>query len=56
MGPVSFITPRKVQIFGFRIDDIPKQLNFLINEHETIGKDDTQTSGPNAVISMIAGN
>ncbi|KAJ8313805.1 LOW QUALITY PROTEIN: hypothetical protein KUTeg_008366, partial [Tegillarca granosa] len=51
MGPVYFITPRK--IFGFRIDIIPKQLNFLIDEHETIGKDGTQTSGPNAVISII---
>ncbi|KAJ8310148.1 hypothetical protein KUTeg_012013 [Tegillarca granosa] len=53
MELVYFITQRKVQIFGFRKDGIPKQLNFLIDEHDTIGKDGTQTSGPNAVISMI---
>ncbi|KAJ8302402.1 hypothetical protein KUTeg_021389 [Tegillarca granosa] len=53
MEPVYFITTRKVQIFGFRIDGIPKQLNFFLDEHETVGKDCTQTSGPNAVISMI---
>ena len=53
MGPVYFTTPRKIQIFGFRIDGIPKQLNFLIDENETIGRDGTQTSGPNSIISMI---
>ncbi|XP_053386664.1 uncharacterized protein LOC128550843 [Mercenaria mercenaria] len=53
MGPLYFLTLRKVQIFGFRIDRMPKQLNFLIDENETIGKDGTSTHGPNAVISMI---
>ena len=53
MGPVFFSTPRKVQVFGFRIDGIPKQLNFLIDENETIGKDGNDGNGPNAVISMI---
>ena len=53
MGPVYFATLRKVQIFGFRIDGIPRQLNFLVDENETIGPDGTCTHGPNAVISMI---
>ena len=53
MGPLYFTTPRKIQIFGFRIDGIPKQLNFLIDENETIGKDGASSHGPDAVISMI---
>ena len=53
MGPLYFTTPRKIQIFGFRIDGIPKQLIFLIDENETIGKDGASSHGPDAVISMI---
>lgn len=53
MGPIYFTTLRKVQIFGFRINNIPTQLNFLVDENETIGADRTSTLGPNAVISMI---
>lgn len=53
MGPLYFLTLRKVQIFGFRIDGIPKQLNFLIDENETVGEDGSKTHGPDAVISMV---
>ena len=53
MGPIYFMSLRKVQIFGVRIDGLPKQLNFLIDESETMGIDGTQTHGPNAVISML---
>ncbi|XP_053377451.1 uncharacterized protein LOC128547883 [Mercenaria mercenaria] len=53
MGPIYFATLRKVQIFGVRIDGYPRQLNFLVDENETIGQDGTQTHGPNAVISML---
>ncbi|MES9881925.1 MAG: hypothetical protein ABW185_13685 [Sedimenticola sp.] len=53
MGPVYFTSLRKIQLFGFRIDGVPTQLNFLINENETIGQDGTATHGPNAVISMV---
>ncbi|XP_061170719.1 uncharacterized protein LOC133180166 [Saccostrea echinata] len=53
MGPLYFLSLPKIQIFGFRIDDIPKQLNFLIDEHETIDCDGTNTHGPDSVISMI---
>ena len=53
MGPVYFLSLRKVHIFGFRIDGTPKQLNFLINEDESIGQDGTCAHGPDSVISMI---
>jgi len=53
MGPVYFASLRKVQIFGFRIDNVPIQLNFLVDENETIGKDGSNSHGPNAVISMV---
>jgi hypothetical protein len=53
MGPVYFTTLRKIQIFGFRVDGLPKQLNFLIDESETMGVDGSQSHGPNTVISMV---
>lgn len=53
MGPAYFTTLRKVQLFGFRDDGIPEQLNFLIDENESIGLDGSLTHGPDAVISMV---
>ena len=53
MGQIYFMSLRKVQIFGVWIDGLPKQFNFVIDESETTGIDDTQTHGPNAVISML---
>ncbi|XP_053379714.1 uncharacterized protein LOC123532084 [Mercenaria mercenaria] len=53
IGPLFFLTLRKVQLFGFRIDGIPRQLNFLIDEDQTIGSDGKDTHGPNAVLSML---
>lgn len=53
MGPLYFTTLRKIQLFGIRIDGLPTQLNFLIDEDETIGKDGSSSHGPNAVISML---
>ena len=53
MGPLYFLSLRKVQIFGVRIDWIGKQLNFLLDESETIGADGTQSHGPNTVISLV---
>ncbi|KAH3702266.1 hypothetical protein DPMN_077277 [Dreissena polymorpha] len=35
------------------IDEQSRQLNFLIDENESSGEDETNTHGPNAVISMI---
>lgn len=52
VGPLYFLTLRKVQLFGFRIDAIPWQLTILIEENETIGMEGKDTHGPNVVISM----
>ncbi|KAH3836625.1 hypothetical protein DPMN_109996 [Dreissena polymorpha] len=52
MGQTYFMTLRKVQIFSF-CKSGDKQLNFLIDENETPGKDGKMTHGPNAVLSMI---
>ena len=35
-GPLYFLTPRKVQIFGVAIEGEKKQINYLIDENETI--------------------
>lgn len=53
MGPLYFQTLRKVHICGVRSDREPKQLNFLINEDETIGPDGTKVHGPDFVMSML---
>jgi len=53
MGPVYFTSLRIIQIFGFRIDGTPKQVNFLIDEDETMGTDGSKAHGPDAVISMV---
>ena len=53
IGPLYFVSGRKIQIFGFRIDGIPKQLKILIDEADTIGPDGSLVHGPNAVISMV---
>ncbi|KAH3858423.1 hypothetical protein DPMN_101047 [Dreissena polymorpha] len=53
MGPLYFLSLREVHIFGFRLDGEPRQLNFIIDENETIGQDGGDAQGPNAVISMI---
>ncbi|XP_062575096.1 uncharacterized protein LOC134237029 [Saccostrea cucullata] len=53
MGPLYFLVPRKVQLFGVRVDGVPRQYNYLINENETIGENGSKTHGPNAVISML---
>ena len=53
MCPIFFASLQKVQVFGFRIDNVPLQLDFLVDENETIGKDGFNTHGPNAVKSMV---
>ncbi|XP_060600079.1 uncharacterized protein LOC132753609 isoform X1 [Ruditapes philippinarum] len=53
MGPLYFLTLRKIQIFGVRLDGMPHQLNFLIDEDQTIGPDGKGTHGPDAVLSMV---
>lgn len=53
MGPIYFLSPRKIQIFGFRIDAVPLQYNYLIDENQSIGTDGKRTHGPDAVIAML---
>ena len=53
MGPLYFLSLRKVHIFGVRIDGSGKQLNFLLDEADTIGSDGTKAHGPNTVISLV---
>ena len=53
IGPLYFLTLRKVKIFGVRVDSIPRQLNFLIDEDQTIGMDGKTSHRPDAVLSML---
>lgn len=53
MGPLYFVTPRRVHVFGFRIDGAPRQVNYLIDESNTPCPDGKGIHGPNAVISML---
>ena len=53
MGPLYFLSLKKVHIFGFRVDDKPMQYNYLIGENETLGPDGTKAHGPDTVISLV---
>nr|XP_022302539.1 uncharacterized protein LOC111110356 [Crassostrea virginica] len=53
VGPLFFLQPRKVQIFGVCDENFPLQTNYLIDENETIGENGSKTHGPNAVLSML---
>ena len=46
-GPLYFLCPRKVGIFGICCENIPQQVNFLIDESHCASK------GSNAVISYL---
>lgn len=46
-GPIYFLVPRKVGLFGVCCEGIPKQMNFVIDEAHLISK------GSNAVISFL---
>lgn len=37
MGPTYFAQLRRIQVFGVRIDSVSKQLNFIVDENQTIG-------------------
>jgi len=39
VGPLYFLTLRKIQIVWVRLDAEPLQLNFLVDEYQTIGRD-----------------
>ncbi|VDI03217.1 Hypothetical predicted protein [Mytilus galloprovincialis] len=38
IGPMYFVTARKIHMFGVRVDGIPIQYNYLVDENETIGQ------------------
>eukprot|EP00117_Sycon_ciliatum_P032491 scpid95857/ scgid25183/ len=52
-GPMYFKTPRKVQVFGVCCEGIPKQINYLLDESDTIGADGKKSHNPNTVVSAI---
>ena len=53
VGPLYFKVCRKFQIFGICCDSNSKQINYLIDEDNSIGPNASQTHGPNSVISML---
>ena len=46
-GPAYFLSARKCQIFGITCESLGKQVNYLIDEEEVIGK------GVNATIFLL---
>ena len=48
-----FKVGRKVQLFGICCDSNNIQVNYLIDESETIGKNGTKSHGANSVVSML---
>ena len=52
-GQLYFVTPRKVQLFGVCIEGAASQVNDLIDEDCAIGKDGTNTHGPNTVLTLL---
>ena len=53
LGRFFFKTPRKVQIFGVNCDGIPKQINYLLDEADTIGQDGKKSHGANTIVSLL---
>ena len=52
-GPLYFKVCRKVQLFGICCDINNVQINYLIDESETIGQSGYKSHGPISVISML---
>ena len=52
-GPLYFKTPRKVQLFGICNEAIPRQVNYLLDESDTIGIDGKKCHNPNTVVSLL---
>ena len=53
VGPIYFKVCRKIQLFGICCDSDRKQVNYLIDEDNSIGFNGANTHGPNSVISML---
>jgi hypothetical protein len=52
-GPLYFKVCRKVQLFGICCDSNNVQINYLVDESQTIGQNGKKSHGPNSVISML---
>lgn len=52
-GPIYFKTARKVHLFGVCNEGMTKQVNYLLDESQTIGQNGKIAHGPNSVISML---
>lgn len=52
-GPLYFKTPRKIQLFGVCSEGVPKQVNYLLDESDTIGPNGTKSHGANTVVSLL---
>ncbi|KAK3082426.1 hypothetical protein FSP39_014609 [Pinctada imbricata] len=52
-GQLYFTSPRRVQLFGVCIEGAGSQINYLIDENKTIGKDGANTHGPNTVLTLL---
>uniref|UniRef100_A0A8W8LA80 Uncharacterized protein n=1 Tax=Magallana gigas TaxID=29159 RepID=A0A8W8LA80_MAGGI len=52
-GPLYFLTPRKVQLFGVAIEGHHHQINYLIDEDQGIGENGAGIKGANGVVSML---
>ncbi|XP_062578888.1 uncharacterized protein LOC134240830 [Saccostrea cucullata] len=52
-GPLYFLTPRKVQLFGVAVEGQYRQMNYLIDENQGIGENGAGIKGANGVISML---
>ncbi|XP_056000513.1 uncharacterized protein LOC130048183 [Ostrea edulis] len=53
IGQLYFTTRRKIHLFGVRLDGLSMQLNYMMDEDETIGTDGSLAHGPISVISMV---
>eukprot|EP00117_Sycon_ciliatum_P019832 scpid38438/ scgid5141/ len=53
VGPLYFKVPRKVQVFGVNNEAVPHQVNYLIDETDTIGTNGSKSHGPNSVVSLL---
>ena len=53
VGPMYFKVGRRIQLFGICDTSLPRQANYLFDEHQTIGPDGKKSHGPNCVISML---
>ena len=54
VGPIYFKVCRKIQLFGICCDSNRKQINYLIDEDNSIGFNGSTTHGPNSVISTFS--